>query len=129
MSSDEKNIGRRAFLGLVLAGIVALFVGKDIFPRITSGGGSSSGGASGFRINTVQAGPPFNEATWRLTVDGLVRNPLNLTFWAFLSQVLSPGSSCREILPESARRRQHRRQLTRKPGRPILGLADSRVLP
>ena len=24
--------------------------------------------------------------------------PLNLTFWAFLSQVLSPGSSCREIV-------------------------------
>jgi DMSO/TMAO reductase YedYZ molybdopterin-dependent catalytic subunit len=83
VSSDEKNIGRRTFLGLVLAGVIALFVGKDIFPRITSSGGSSSAGASGFRINTVQPGPPFNEATWRLTVDGLVRNPLSLTFSQF----------------------------------------------
>ena len=83
MSIDEKNIGRRTFIGLVLAGIVALFVGKDIFPHVTSGGGSSSGGAKSFRINSVKSGPPFDEATWRMTVDGLVRDPLSLTFSQF----------------------------------------------
>lgn len=83
MSSDEKNIGRRTFIGLVLAGVVALFVGKDIIPRATSDGGSSSGSASDFRINTVKAGPPFDESTWRMTVDGLVSDPLNLTFSQF----------------------------------------------
>jgi sulfoxide reductase catalytic subunit YedY len=83
MSSDEKNIGRRTFLGLMLAGVLALFLGKDILPRVTTGGGSVSGGTSGFRINTVKAGPPFNEATWRLTVDGLVSKPFSLTFSQF----------------------------------------------
>ena len=94
MSTDEKNIGRRAFIGLVLAGIVALFVGKDIFPRVTNGGsssggstpggGTSSGGIpAGFRINTIKDGPAFDPAAWHLTVDGLVGTPLNLTFAQF----------------------------------------------
>jgi DMSO/TMAO reductase YedYZ molybdopterin-dependent catalytic subunit len=83
VSIDEKNIGRRAFIGLILAGIVALFVGKDIFPRVTGGGGSSSGGAGSFRINSVETGPPFDEATWRMTVDGLVGDPFSLTFSQF----------------------------------------------
>ena len=83
MSLDEKNIGRRTFIGLVLAGVVALFVGKDIFPRVTSGGGSSSGGTKSFRINSVKSGPPFDEATWRMTVDGLVADPFSLTFSQF----------------------------------------------
>jgi hypothetical protein len=77
----EKNIGRRTFIGLVLAGVAALFIGKDIFPRITTGGGS--GPTSGFRINTVKQGPPFDPATWRLTVDGLVNTQLSFTFPQF----------------------------------------------
>ena len=82
MSIDEKNIGRRAFIGLVLAGLIALFVGKDIFARVTSGA-SSGGATSGFRINSVKQGPPFDEATWRMTVDGLVGNPFSLTYSQF----------------------------------------------
>ena len=78
---DDKHIGRRAFIGLVLAGIAALFLGKEVLPRVsTSAGGGSPGKAGGFRINTVRPGQPFDEATWKLTVDGLVRNPLALTF-------------------------------------------------
>jgi methionine sulfoxide reductase catalytic subunit len=92
---DEKNIGRRTFIGLLVAGILALFVGKDIFPRLTTGGSSSGttsvtssfGGSSnptaGFRINTVKQGPAFDPATWRLTVDGLVGTPLTFTFSQF----------------------------------------------
>jgi DMSO/TMAO reductase YedYZ molybdopterin-dependent catalytic subunit len=97
--TDEKNIGRRAFLGLLVAGIVAFFAGKDVVPRlVTSGsspvtttlaGGPSNGstttteGASptaGFRINSVKAGPDFDPAAWRLTVSGLVGAPVTLTF-------------------------------------------------
>ncbi len=80
---DEQHIGRRTFLGLVIAGILALLLGRDILPRITTTGGSPSGGASGFRINTVKQGPVFNPETWRLTVDGLVATPFTLTFSQF----------------------------------------------
>ena len=93
MNADEKNIGRRAFIWLVLAGVVALFVGKDVFSRLTSGGSSSgslgsggtgsSGVPSGFRINTAAGVPPFDPAIWRLTVDGLVGKPFALTFSQF----------------------------------------------
>lgn len=83
MSSDEKNIGRRTFLGLVLVGILALFLGKNIFPRVTSGAGSSSGAVSGFQINTVKQGPPFDEATWQLKFDGLVGTPFTLSYAQF----------------------------------------------
>jgi len=38
--------------------------------------------------------------------------PLNLTFWAFLSQVLSPGSACREVVRKvQAWYAQHRQRL------------------
>lgn len=95
---DEKNIGRRTFLGLVVAGVLALFLGKDIFPRLTTGGSSSdtSGGSTpgtgtsepssatdGFRINSIKQGPVFDPATWRLTVDGLVAKPFVLTLSEF----------------------------------------------
>ena len=94
MSIDEKNIGRRTFIGLILVGVIALFVGKDVLSAITSrgtssggptpGGGTSSGGIpAGFRINTIKDGPVFDAATWRLTVDGLVAKKLDFTFAQF----------------------------------------------
>jgi DMSO/TMAO reductase YedYZ molybdopterin-dependent catalytic subunit len=97
MSNDEKNIGRRAFLGMVVVGVLALFVGRGVFARETGDDGTTStdggvpgssttvagGKAAEFRINSVADGPPFDESTWRLTVDGLVRNPLSLTFAQF----------------------------------------------
>ncbi len=98
MSDGEKNIGRRAFIGLVIAGVVALFLGRELLPQVTTGSGSGSGsdggsgggqgGASGgtadaFRVNSVAPGATFDEATWRLTIDGLFRNPQSLTFSEF----------------------------------------------
>ena len=76
--SDEVNIGRRAFLGVVIAGLAALFLGKDLFSWIS--GPRASSGTAGFRINSVGGTPEFDEDSWRLDVDGLVRKPLNLTF-------------------------------------------------
>ncbi len=79
---SEKHIGRRAFLGLIVAGVAALFLGKEILPRIPKGV-KSSVGAGDFRINTVVPGESFDPNNWRLIVDGLVRNPLDLTFAQF----------------------------------------------
>jgi DMSO/TMAO reductase YedYZ molybdopterin-dependent catalytic subunit len=102
--SDEKNIGRRTFLGLLAAGVVAFFAGKDVIPRLVSSGsspvtttlsGGPSGGSTttteaesptaGFRINSVEKGPAFDSAAWRLTVGGLVGAPLTLTFADFIA--------------------------------------------
>lgn len=82
-AGDERNIGRRAFLGLIIAGVAALFLGKDLFSRFSGGAGSSQG-TSGFRINSVGRAPGFDASTWRLAVDGLVRKPLTLTFGQFI---------------------------------------------
>jgi methionine sulfoxide reductase catalytic subunit len=70
----EKHVGRRAFLGLMAAGILALIVGPKILPRLSAGG---------FPINSVTSTPAFDAASWRLKVDGLVRRPLELTFADF----------------------------------------------
>ena len=92
MDRDEKNIGRRTFLWLLVAGVVALFVGKDVFSRLTTGGpspsvtstpGGTGGIPAGFRINTIKPGAVFDSATWHLTVDGLVGTPLDFTFAQF----------------------------------------------
>jgi DMSO/TMAO reductase YedYZ molybdopterin-dependent catalytic subunit len=106
--AGDKNIGRRAFLGLIVAGVAAFLLGKEVFPGLTSGGSTatttaggspgagSSGGADGgggatksptqgFRINTVQKAPAFDPATWKLTVDGLVGTPLTLSWQQFLA--------------------------------------------
>jgi DMSO/TMAO reductase YedYZ molybdopterin-dependent catalytic subunit len=78
----ERPIGRRTFIGLMVAGVAALFLGKGLFSWLSSMGGVS-GGTTGFRINSVALAPVFDESTWRLTVDGLVRSPLSLTFGQF----------------------------------------------
>jgi DMSO/TMAO reductase YedYZ molybdopterin-dependent catalytic subunit len=70
----EKHVGRRAFLGLMVAGFLALVVGPKIMPRLPS---------AGFPINSVTNTPAFDGASWRLKVDGLVRRPLELTFADF----------------------------------------------
>ena len=79
---SEIRIGRRAFIGLMIAGLAALFLGRDLFSALspkTSGGS----GAAGFRINSVGGTPEFDESTWRLTFDGLFRKPATLTFSEF----------------------------------------------
>lgn len=78
-AGPEKRIGRRAFIGLIVAGLAALLLGKELIPRVPGGViRSLQGGA--FRINSIRSGPEFDRATWRLTVDGLFRKPLTLTF-------------------------------------------------
>ncbi len=79
----EKPVGRRTFIGLVVAGLVALFVGKELLPSL-GGSGGQSGSSGTFRVNTIAPGPDFDPAAWRLTVDGLFRRPLDLTWDDFL---------------------------------------------
>lgn len=88
MGQDEradsgKRIGRRAFIGLIFTGLAALFLGKELLPRIPAGGFQSGSGGN-FRINSITAGADFERTTWRLTVDGLFRKPTTLTFDQFL---------------------------------------------
>ena len=73
-SVGQTHVGRRTFLGLMAAGFLALILGPEILPRVRPGE---------FLINSVASGPQFDAATWRLVVDGLVRQPLELTFPAF----------------------------------------------
>lgn len=75
----DKPIGRRAFISLMVVGLAALFLGKDLFSTLFGRVGSSTGDM-GFRINSVGGTPPFDEGTWRLTFDGLFRKPATLTF-------------------------------------------------
>lgn len=91
----DKHIGRRAFIGLVIAGVAALFLGRELVPRLSTGSGGSSA-TTGFRINTVAPGAAFEEVSWRLTVDGLVRRPLELTFAQF--KALPQSSFRRDFL-------------------------------
>jgi sulfoxide reductase catalytic subunit YedY len=76
----EKHIGRRAFLTLLGAGVVALVFGRDLLSLLFNAPEAGS-----FAINTVSAPPPFEAKTWRLTVVGLVQKPLEFSWDDFLS--------------------------------------------
>jgi DMSO/TMAO reductase YedYZ molybdopterin-dependent catalytic subunit len=77
----EKPMGRRAFIGLIIAGLAALFLGKEAWSALRSTGNGPSGV---FRINSVVHGPDFDRDSWRLTVDGLFRRPMSLSYAGFL---------------------------------------------
>jgi DMSO/TMAO reductase YedYZ molybdopterin-dependent catalytic subunit len=73
----ETPIGRRAFIGLMVAGLAALFLGKNFLSRLAGGANPLS---TGFSINSVGGTPTFDESTWRLTFDGLFRKPATLDY-------------------------------------------------
>jgi methionine sulfoxide reductase catalytic subunit len=77
----DKPIGRRAFIGLIIAGLAALFLGKEVWSALRPTG-TGSGGT--FRINSVVHGPDFDRDSWQLTVDGLFRRPVTLSYAGFL---------------------------------------------
>ncbi len=78
-NGTETHIGRRAFIGLMIAGAAALFLGRDLFSALFGGAKTPLGGGS-FRINSVGGTPFFDEAAWRVSFDGLFRKPATLTF-------------------------------------------------
>jgi DMSO/TMAO reductase YedYZ molybdopterin-dependent catalytic subunit len=75
------RIGRRAFIGLMIAGLAALFLGRDLFSAVFRRTADSAG--NGFRINSVGGTPEFDEFTWRVTFDGLFRKPATLSLSEF----------------------------------------------
>jgi DMSO/TMAO reductase YedYZ molybdopterin-dependent catalytic subunit len=84
-----RRLGRAGFVGIVGAGVATLFYGKTISratSRVTNPVSDATGltriiPSSGWRIYTVaDSMPSFDPATWRLRIDGLVRNPLELSY-------------------------------------------------
>ena len=85
----QRRLGRGAFVGIVAAGVGTLFAGGAI-SRVTSRvtrpltdnlGLAGIVPTSGWRIYTVAATMPhFDPASWRLTVGGLVEQPLSLSY-------------------------------------------------
>ena len=88
MTDDEaRPYGRRAFLGLLAGGLSSLLwaepAARALSP-VTSGFSQLLGNllpVGGWRIYTISGSMPiFDERTWRLTIDGLVRKPQSLTY-------------------------------------------------
>jgi DMSO/TMAO reductase YedYZ molybdopterin-dependent catalytic subunit len=84
---EPRRYGRRLFLATVAGGVSSLYWGKAAWDHVT--GIVSPVAASlapilptgGWRIYTVSGSmPSFDPATWRLSVGGLVEQPLSLTY-------------------------------------------------
>ena len=89
-----RRLGRAGFLGVVGAGVATLFYGKEIAgvtSRITNPLSDATGltriiPSSGWRIYTVaDSMPGFDRATWRLSIGGLVRRPVELSYAELVS--------------------------------------------
>lgn len=97
MSEDARDsgehVGRRVFLGMMGLGAASLLVGDralsalgrvsspatSVLPKDVRAALPAPGG--GWRIYTVSSPmPTFDPATWRLSIDGLVRRPMQLKY-------------------------------------------------
>jgi len=101
MDSDERDAqdprpyGRRTFLALVAGGLTSLWWGKPLWDRLSPTLRPAADllppqvraiVPSGWRIYTVAATMPrFNRRTWRLRIDGLVAQPLELSYEQLLA--------------------------------------------
>lgn len=80
-------VGRRVVLGVVGLGVAGVVAGRwltsgvsNVVAQTAPGLASVIPAAGGFRIYTVTNGyPPFDPATYRLTVGGLVSEPMSLS--------------------------------------------------
>ncbi|MDQ3890562.1 MAG: molybdopterin-dependent oxidoreductase [Actinomycetota bacterium] len=83
MDEEPRRYGRRAFLGVVAAGLSALWWADGLARH--AGGAASKLQAlvpsQGWRIYTIaDTMPTFDRASWRLRIDGLVERPLDLSY-------------------------------------------------
>jgi DMSO/TMAO reductase YedYZ molybdopterin-dependent catalytic subunit len=79
---DPRPYGRRAFLAIVAGGVAALAWGEPL-QRLSARLSPVEAifVSDGWRIYTVAATmPEFDPSSWRLRIDGLVENPLEITF-------------------------------------------------
>jgi DMSO/TMAO reductase YedYZ molybdopterin-dependent catalytic subunit len=84
---EPRRIGRGLFLATVAGGASSLFWGKAAWDRVTSVVSPVAADivpilpTSGWRIYTISGRMPvFDPASWRLTVSGLVEQPVSLTY-------------------------------------------------
>src|SRR5580765_5443958 len=89
---DARPYGRRAFLGLLAGGISALWwagPSNRVLAPISSQFSQLAGNlfpVGGWRIYTISGTMPiFDERTWRLEIDGLVRTPVSLSYEQLLA--------------------------------------------
>lgn len=87
MSDDARPYGRRAFLGLLAAGLTSFAWARPasrVLAPVTSQFSALAGDlipVGGWRIYTISGSMPvFDPETWRLEITGLVRNPLRLRY-------------------------------------------------
>jgi DMSO/TMAO reductase YedYZ molybdopterin-dependent catalytic subunit len=88
---DLRPYGRRAFLGVVALGLTSLAWGEPAWRALSSvvgpvagrlpGAGALPSLAGGWRVYNVNPPmPTFHRPTWRLRVEGLVEQPLALSY-------------------------------------------------
>jgi DMSO/TMAO reductase YedYZ molybdopterin-dependent catalytic subunit len=84
---DPRPYGRRAFLALLAGGVSSLAWAswaEGFFSPVTSGFSQLLGNlfpVGGWRIYTISGSMPiFDERSWRLQIDGLVRRPRSLSY-------------------------------------------------
>lgn len=85
--SDARPYGRRAFLGLLAAGLTSFAWARPasrVFAPLTSQFSALAGDlipVGGWRIYTISGSMPvFDPESWRLEITGLVRHPLRLRY-------------------------------------------------
>ena len=85
--AEPRRYGRRLFLATVVGGVSSLYWGKAAWDHVTGAVSPIAGAIApilptgGWRIYTVSGQMPvFDRAGWRLSVGGLVDQPLSLTY-------------------------------------------------
>ncbi|MGB8004328.1 MAG: molybdopterin-dependent oxidoreductase [Gaiellaceae bacterium] len=87
--ADARPYGRRTFLTLVAGGVTSLVWGpaawsiaRDVLLPVAGVLPPPLGGLvrSGWRIYSVTSIPHFDPDTWKLTIDGLVEQPVELSY-------------------------------------------------
>ena len=87
-SPSVVRVGRRIVVGMLGLGAAGVLLGRNLNPLSWLDGMASGIGTSnnlGFRIYTVNGIPAYDPSTWSLKVDGLVEQPLDLTFDKFMT--------------------------------------------
>ena len=83
---DQRRYGRRLFLATVAGGVSSLYWGKAAWDHVTGVVSPVANAVapifpSGWRIYTISGHMPvFDPATWRLSIGGLVEQPVSLTY-------------------------------------------------
>lgn len=84
-NGDERAYGRRTFLGVTAVGLSSLFWGRPVWHAFSGATQPlkdvAPGLFPGWRIYTVAGTMPrFDPQTWRLRIDGLVEQPVSLSY-------------------------------------------------